>query len=257
MPYTINGIGTWYYGKRNRTRETATCEFCDRLTQVDSYETREFFVVLFIPIIPLRKFQIVRACSSCNKHRRMKLAEWQAYRDGALGSVKAEVEGQPSNLDLQEKLGWAQLGFALGPDARETFARICESHPERAIASYGLARSLEAVGKRHDAVAAYQRALERKPDLAEAARACADLLALMKRRAEALRVVQDAHQHSPTDPGLLGRIADLAMEVKDWGAAAQAYDQLFSLLPQLRQNKHLLKASAKAHKKAGIPEALA
>ena len=59
MPATINGIGTHYYGAQNRSARVDTCKFCRRSATLSSYDTREWFCVIFIPVIPMRKFRIL------------------------------------------------------------------------------------------------------------------------------------------------------------------------------------------------------
>ena len=68
MPATINGIGTHYYGARNRSARVDTCKQCGRSATLSSYDTREWFCILFIPIIPMRKYRILNDCSRCRKH---------------------------------------------------------------------------------------------------------------------------------------------------------------------------------------------
>jgi len=46
MPYSINGIGTKYYGNRDKATD-------------GSYVTTEFIAFIFVPIIPLRSFRVV------------------------------------------------------------------------------------------------------------------------------------------------------------------------------------------------------
>ena len=68
MPYTLNGIGTRYYGRRNASQANGTCQSCNRWAALSSYDTRECFCVLFIPVIPLRRFRIQNDCASCRRH---------------------------------------------------------------------------------------------------------------------------------------------------------------------------------------------
>src|SRR5262245_31974346 len=68
MPATVNGIGTHYYGKHNRAAGTATCRWCGRVGALQSYDTRLWFVIAFIPIIPLGRKRIIDQCGSCTKH---------------------------------------------------------------------------------------------------------------------------------------------------------------------------------------------
>ncbi len=53
MPFRINGIGTTYIGRQNAHSESGVCESCHRAGALTSYETRLWFSVFFIPVIPL------------------------------------------------------------------------------------------------------------------------------------------------------------------------------------------------------------
>src|SRR5687768_9999755 len=68
MPMTVNGIGTHYYGKRNVTVRTAACAACHHVGQLESYDTRLWFVIFFIPILPLGRKRIIDDCPSCRRH---------------------------------------------------------------------------------------------------------------------------------------------------------------------------------------------
>ena len=64
MPYTVNGIGTTYYGKKNLKSYQGRCEFCKRDGATQEYETIHWFVVVYVPIIPLGRKQILKL-SNC------------------------------------------------------------------------------------------------------------------------------------------------------------------------------------------------
>ena len=64
MPTTVNGIGTHYYGKKNRSVRTAACRSCGRVGNLESYDTRLWFVIVFIPIIPLGRKRVIDTCPS-------------------------------------------------------------------------------------------------------------------------------------------------------------------------------------------------
>lgn len=78
LPYTFNGIGSWYYGKKNEHAHQGACEFCGQNTQLKSYDTTKFFVLLYIPIIPLGEKRVIDECACCKKHRVASLKEWEA-----------------------------------------------------------------------------------------------------------------------------------------------------------------------------------
>jgi len=77
MPTTVNGIGTHYYGKKNRVARAAVCRSCGHYGELLSYDTRLWFVVVFIPIIPLGRKRILDACPACRRHFVAKAAEYE------------------------------------------------------------------------------------------------------------------------------------------------------------------------------------
>jgi len=94
MPSVINGIGTWYYGQKNVHVFTGTCQFCQRLGQLKTYDTNLFFVVLFIPIIPLGGRKILNECPYCKRHQLMALKKWESTRTE---NIKKSVEAYCEN----------------------------------------------------------------------------------------------------------------------------------------------------------------
>jgi hypothetical protein len=53
MPYTINGFGTGYVGKRNVETRRGVCAFCGHEATIRSYDAWYCVVALFvIPIAP-------------------------------------------------------------------------------------------------------------------------------------------------------------------------------------------------------------
>lgn len=97
MPTVINGIGTWYYGRRRIHTRTGTCEFCGNEAALQSFDTTLFFVVLFVPVIPLTRKRILEQCSACQKHRVLGLRKWEEAKvaDGAV--VIDQLEQNPSD----------------------------------------------------------------------------------------------------------------------------------------------------------------
>ena len=92
MPTVYNGIGTWYYGKRRIHRVKSSCASCDQLVELESYDTTLFFVVFFIPVIPLGSKRILDSCPSCRQHRYMKLADWEKARSNVLSDLTSSLQ---------------------------------------------------------------------------------------------------------------------------------------------------------------------
>src|SRR5690606_17881715 len=96
MPMTINGVGTRYVGKSNVSVRGARCEHCHRESALESYDTRLFFVVFFIPVIPLGRKRIVDECSSCSRHYAVNAEQYQEARAQTLNESMEKFRAQPS-----------------------------------------------------------------------------------------------------------------------------------------------------------------
>jgi tetratricopeptide (TPR) repeat protein len=97
MPTVHNGIGTWYYGKKNIHRRVGVCEHCQRVGELESYDTTLYFVVLFIPVIPLKNKRVLEQCPVCKRHRLLDSKEWDKARDQAVAEVRAKMEAHPQD----------------------------------------------------------------------------------------------------------------------------------------------------------------
>ena len=80
MPVTYNGIGTRYHGQTNVQTRTGVCRSCGRTVQLQSYDTRLWFVILYIPIIPLGRKHIIDSCPACRRHYATDLDKWETAR---------------------------------------------------------------------------------------------------------------------------------------------------------------------------------
>ena len=52
MPFVVNGVGTWQYGKRNVHRLRAACGQCGAVADLESYDTTLYIVVFYVPVLP-------------------------------------------------------------------------------------------------------------------------------------------------------------------------------------------------------------
>jgi tetratricopeptide (TPR) repeat protein len=109
MPTVVNGIGTWYYGKRRIHSIKGTCEFCGGQADLESYDTTLFFVVVFVPLIPLARKRILRQCSACKKHRVTSLAEWEQAKERDGADLLEKLQSNPHDRETAMQA----IGFAL------------------------------------------------------------------------------------------------------------------------------------------------
>ncbi len=96
MPSTVNGIGTHYYGKKNVTVRTAACKSCRRVVNLTSYDTRLWFVVVFIPIVPLGRKRIIDQCPSCTRHYVLKADVYEQTKQLQTSASLERFRREPS-----------------------------------------------------------------------------------------------------------------------------------------------------------------
>jgi hypothetical protein len=109
MPYVVNGIGTWYYGKDHVHRRKDVCEFCNNAGELVSYDTTHYFVIFFIPLIPLGRKRILHECPHCQKHRMLPLRKWEEAKAADITNVMEALDRDPENRDTI--LGALQLAM--------------------------------------------------------------------------------------------------------------------------------------------------
>lgn len=105
MPYTLNGIGTWYYGKRERVEYFGTCSQCTAPGRLASYDTRLYFVIGYIPVLPLQRTHVLDDCPSCKRHLAMTLEGWQQALASAAEAERAFDREPASREKAVEAIG--------------------------------------------------------------------------------------------------------------------------------------------------------
>jgi len=122
MPTVINGIGTWYYGKRRIHTRKGTCEFCGSLAELTSYDTTLFFVVFFVPVIPLTRKRILEQCAVCQKHRVLSLEKWEEGKANDGVRVLDDLHNNPNDRDAVVRA----IGFAQAYQDEPLFNQVVE-----------------------------------------------------------------------------------------------------------------------------------
>jgi tetratricopeptide (TPR) repeat protein len=167
MPTTYNGIGTHYYGKKNLQKRTAACHSCGRTVELTSYDTRLWFVIVFIPIIPLGRKRIIDYCPSCTRHYLVEADKWETAKQlevsGAQEKFRTEPTAENAIAVHQQLLHFHQLDQAAGFQST-----MAEKFLDNAKVQAYLGAALTHLGKLKEAAPFYARALELRPDLPEA-----------------------------------------------------------------------------------------
>lgn len=120
MPQVVNGIGTWYWGRTNIRTRRGVCQFCKQSADLSSFDTTKFFVVLFVPIVPLGQKRIINQCSACKRHLVLPLKKFNALRDREVGEAMQDYLAAPADPARAEMV----LGKCVGHEAQEQFLEV-------------------------------------------------------------------------------------------------------------------------------------
>ena len=146
---------------------TGACRSCNRVGELLSYDTRLWFVVIFIPVIPLGRKRIIDECMSCRRHF---VAQADAYEQakqlqtsGSMDRFRREPTAEVA-LEAHGQL----LAFHEHDQAAEFRAAVLDRFPEDAGLRAGLALQLEQVAAYDEAAKLHEDAFAIDPDLPEA-----------------------------------------------------------------------------------------
>jgi tetratricopeptide (TPR) repeat protein len=127
MPTTINGIGTRYSGRSNLSVRAGRCHSCHRDGMLESYDTRLWFVILYIPLIPLGKKRITDCCPRCRRHFAADQAQYEEYRRNLILTLRDSFQ-----MNASPEAAIAVHGEMLGLHAQDA----SKSFREEALAKY-------------------------------------------------------------------------------------------------------------------------
>jgi tetratricopeptide (TPR) repeat protein len=195
MPTVVNGIGTWYYGKRRIHRRKGLCSFCKRVGELESYDTTLYFVVVFVPLVPLSHKRVLEVCPTCKRHRVTSLKQWEAQKAQDIASLLDRLQQDPENREtilqalalaiayqdealfdklagslashrledpgIQAQLGTAYAYFARHPEAEAAFRASLAVEDDPAVRRQ-LALTLLKQGRPQDAAPYLQHILDDK-----------------------------------------------------------------------------------------------
>lgn len=164
MPYTVNGIGTIYYGRRNAKVRQAYCPQCGKYSTLSSYDTTLWFVIVFIPVIPLGRKRILDDCSVC---RRGRIAAAAEHEKASLLSIAAASEQYRNNPTPEAALSLhaQMLSYGMHDEASKFRNAVSDTHADSAIFLAGLADHFDQIGNPGEATPLFEQAYERDPQL--------------------------------------------------------------------------------------------
>jgi len=166
MPTTVNGIGTHYFGKRDLVSRAGTCQHCGAQTELKSYTTRLWFVVLFIPIFPLKRVRLLDFCPKCSRHWVANPEQYEMSRQLAVSGAMDAYRERPSVENAL--LVHAQfLSYHMHSEADQFRESVLSQFRGKAELLAGLASHLEQAGRWQEATPLYEEAFQIDPGLPE------------------------------------------------------------------------------------------
>ncbi len=167
MPHVVNGVGTWYYGKKNAKARQGVCQQCQQAATLTSYDTRLWFVILFIPIIPLGRKRVMDECSRCQRHYAADRDKYEMSKQLSISGAQDNFRESPTPENAMQV--HAQfLGFHQHEEAQRFREAVLEQFPQSADLRACLASHLEQMGDWGGAFALHEQAHALRPDLPDA-----------------------------------------------------------------------------------------
>ncbi len=212
MPLTFNGIGTHYYFPKNRFARTGECRSCRQRMRLESYDTGLYFVVLYIPVVPLGRRQVLDQCPHCSAHQVLPLKKYEAARDEAVNRALQDLASRPDDPGASLALLQTLTTFNQMEDAWELATAMEAQFDAIANIQFLLAAWFE----QHEQAEASERCLERawrlEPERLEFRRAMALVLGERGEMDQAARLADSfLPETEHFDRGLFQQLAHYAV----------------------------------------------
>ncbi|WP_372719728.1 tetratricopeptide repeat protein [Novipirellula sp.] len=257
MPTTINGIGTQYYGKKNPRIYHDRCDSCGAHCQMTDYETGYYFVVLFIPLIPMGKKQILGDCSNCRRHRVMPLHQWNQLREEAIDTGMAKLAEAPNEPQRAIELLGTLTVFNRPEEAMDLASATLQSHQDDIDVQLGIGSWYENQGRKLEAESCFQRAIELDPEYPPCVRIAAiNLLESGQPKLAAQQMESLRHPSENYEPALFLMLAQSYAGAGDHDAALREYADVFANVPEAATDKAIRKQVKKSEKALGRSESI-
>ncbi|HVK10092.1 MAG TPA: hypothetical protein VM597_15090, partial [Gemmataceae bacterium] len=248
MPTIINGCGTWYYGKRRIHRVKAPCSHCNGFVELESYDTTLYFVLFMVPVVPLGQKRILESCPACQRHRIIKLKDWESGKTRAFGEVLERLRANPDDRETIQKA----LALATVYQDEASFDKLADvlagHRTDDAEIQAQLGAAYEYFSRWPDAEAAYRRAYAVRPDDNLRERLAVCLLKQGRPTAAADYVRHAFESKDPQKAWLVFWLVDGFMEAGMHDEALKVMDVRDELWPRLAKEKAYVKQRKVAEK---------
>src|SRR5262249_29600370 len=132
--------------------------------ELSSYDTTLFFVVLYLPIIPLGRKRILDQCSRCKRHFVAPMSKWAAAQEKDIVAANQAAAQDPKN----EQKAATAIATAIQYHAKDEFQLLAESFgakfPRSQLVHNVIGDGHAFFSQHEKALQAYRNALAAKDD---------------------------------------------------------------------------------------------
>jgi len=237
MPNTVNGIGTWYYGKKNIFERTGACPHCNKIVALSSYDTSKYIVVLFVPIVPLGKKHVIDQCPACKMHFQFSLKKWCIEKDNSLNEVISDYEKNPLDAETAKKAVETFIHFHQISTFLEMAPRLNRDFADNTEVLNHISEGYEYFGREDEAEKAYRASLVADGDqnVCERLAFCLIRQSRPKEAAEFLRHIID--ERLAEKASYLIVLAESYQELGEHFEAMSVLDNAVDIAPALAKDK--------------------
>jgi tetratricopeptide (TPR) repeat protein len=258
MPTTVNGIGTHYYGKSSRSVRGGVCRSCGASTNLESYDTTLWFVVIFIPLIPLGRKRIIDQCPRCSRHFVADRKKFESARQENVSAALEKYRSQPSPEAALAMHG-SLLSFQLHQEADKFRESALLDHPQSAELRVGLASHMSQMGRGDESTRLLASAYDLRPDLPDARAGAARLRIREGRLREARELLDFLERPGAGQQYSLGPLEMLAIAYQKAGEHDQTLvlcKHLIRELPKIGQIASFRRLVTTSERAMGIRESI-
>lgn len=257
MPFTINGIGTHYYFKRNLVANPGVCEHCHRQATLSDYEIGHYVVVFYIPVLPLGRQMIIAECNACGMHQAMSLRKYERLREQTIDARLAALADQPNSAVAALELLGTYTAFNQHAEANELAAAIRGSHGDNYDALLSLGAWYESRQQPDPAEECFQVVVRLDPERLPSKRIRLYAAMEAKQTAQVKGLAQDLIDQAPHEHlGVALRAAQFLAEQQRFEDAYRLFQKLVEVAPHLKKDKDFRRAARVAEQGVGLPASL-
>ena len=242
MPSTINGIGTRYVGEKNREVHRGVCEECKREGTLQDYDTRLWFCIVFIPVIPLGRKHVISYCGICTRHRVLSQTAWEDIQRSAIAGQMQAMDEDPESPEEAIKLLGTLTAFHKYDQAQKIAAWMEERFANNAPVLLAVGGLHEEIGNLEQADARFRKAWQLSPNdpAAKRAAAVAHIRAGQPQMAWQLLTSPPVIATAQV-PGIYLEVAKAFQKNSQHTEALQVFGQLLEQVPALGKDRNVRK----------------